>query len=108
MNGFKKIPTSDGVPVFGILRADGRWNIGEHCTHCGRNVSWGSGLFVNRVPSGWSEGLGTPELVGYMCADCQMETCETCGEETLDFSMKPECGVICDDCSGVTKEDEDE
>jgi hypothetical protein len=22
----------------------------EACNHCGRDVSWGSGLFVNRVP----------------------------------------------------------
>jgi hypothetical protein len=40
-------------------------NIGNECTQCRKDTSFGSGRFVNRIPS------GTDELEGYMCEDCQ-------------------------------------
>lgn len=40
-------------------------DIGDECTHCGRSTAFGSGLFVNRIPS------TTETADGYMCPDCQ-------------------------------------
>tara|TARA_R100000687_G_C6331668_1_gene109984 strand:+ start:46 stop:336 length:291 start_codon:yes stop_codon:yes gene_type:complete len=47
-------------------------DIGDLCTHCHRDTSYGSGLFVNRIPS------GTETENGYMCPDCQMYECDRC------------------------------
>jgi len=57
-------------------------DIGDRCTHCGRDTSFGSGLFVNRIPSGGFAamlvldiGIEIPVTVdGYMCPDCQDES----------------------------------
>ena len=95
----KVIPTPEGVPVTGVLRSDGSYDIGEHCTHCGCDVSWGSGLYVNRIPSGHGYDENSLETVGYMCANCQTMTCDTCGEGTLEYSMRSEGGVVCDECA---------
>jgi hypothetical protein len=54
-------------------------NIGNMCTHCGRDTGAGSGLFVNRIPSSydWYVGDGVHDKAfcvwvdGWMCADCQ-------------------------------------
>ena len=93
------VETQQGAVVSGTLKPNGSIDIGEHCTHCGRDVSWGSGLYVNRIPSGTDDAEYKYELDGYMCAKCQTMICEECGQETLDYSMKPEGGVICDYCS---------
>lgn len=54
--------------------------IGDRCTHCGGNTSWGNGLFVNRIPSyadsdQASEWLASWDMYdaldGYMCRYCQ-------------------------------------
>ena len=45
-------------------------NIGNECTQCRKDTSFGSGRFVNRIPS------GTEEFEGYLCADCQDEATE--------------------------------
>ena len=50
-------------------------NLIEICNHCGRQVSWGSILFVDRVPdfndkdSRISNGLNYPEG-DFVCIDC--------------------------------------
>jgi hypothetical protein len=83
-------------------------DIGDLCTHCGRNTAWNSGdgppLFVNRIPSDADgtlilaggkdleigEGLTVdiPVTVeGYMCVDCQMIECDRCGEMVLDYDI---------------------
>ena len=49
-------------------------DIGNLCTHCHRDTSFGSGLFVNRIPS------STETEDGYMCPDCQMYECDRCDE----------------------------
>ena len=65
-------------------------NIGDLCTHCGRDTSFESGelLFVNRIPSGadgtlilagGDEVKVEVEVTGYMCADCQSVECDECG-----------------------------
>ena len=41
-------------------------DIGDKCTHCGKDTSFGSGLFVNRIPS------TTDEETGYMCPECNV------------------------------------
>lgn len=94
------VRTESGNVVRGTLRPDGSVDIGERCTHCGCDVSFGSGNYVNRIPSGYQRDVDSPDLDGYMCAGCQTMTCEECGQPTLDYSMKPEGGVICDECAG--------
>ena len=86
-------------------------NIGDMCTHCGRDTSFGSGngLFVNRIPSGADGRLvldGGDDvtidvtLEGYMCPECQQIECDKCGEMTLDYRIEdsetPQ--IICSDC----------
>lgn len=66
-------------------------NIGEMCTHCGRDTSAGSGLYVNRIPSSgdWTVLVGDENFEvnvdGYMCIDCQCVPCEVCGELTMEW-----------------------
>ena len=67
-------------------------DIGNECTECRRDTSFGSGLFVNRIPS------GTDEFEGYLCPECQLVTCEECGEETLEYEMTEGGTLLCDDC----------
>ena len=40
-------------------------DIGNLCTHCHNDTSFGSGRFVNRIPS------ETETESGYMCPECQ-------------------------------------
>ena len=54
-------------------------DIGNLCTHCHRDTSIGSGLFVNRIPS------GTDNEDGYMCPGCQSIECDKCNEKHLDW-----------------------
>ena len=84
-------------------------DIGDLCTHCGRDTSFGSGelLFVNRIPSGADGKLilaNAPEdyyldveLTGWMCAECQCVECDECGNKVLDYIMR-ETQIICEDC----------
>ena len=87
-------------------------NIGDLCTHCGRDTSFESGelLFVNRIPSGtdgtlvlagsWNEVKLEVEVTGYMCADCQSVECDECGNKVLDYSIR-ELKIKCSDCYDV-------
>jgi hypothetical protein len=82
-------------------------NIGDLCTHCGRDTSFGNGLFVNRIPSGADGRLmlaGGPDdvyldvtLEGWMCAKCQSVECDKCGEMTLDYNIE-DSTILCSDC----------
>ena len=84
-------------------------DIGDLCTHCGRDTSFqsGNGLFVNRIPSDTDAKLvltsGENDIEiqvnasGYMCVDCQCIECDRCGDMTLDYSL--ETGeVVCGAC----------
>ena len=95
-------------------------NIGDRCTHCGRNTSFGAVddngeqllLFVNRIPSGadgmlvFANGVTAEEsgtivtLEGWMCADCQSVECDKCGESTLDYEILdlPIPELLCTNC----------
>lgn len=59
-------------------------DIGEHCIECGRSVAAGSGLYVNRIPA------DNGDLIGFLCADCQAETCDLCGEPGIDLTCVEE------------------
>lgn len=48
----------------------------ETCWNCGKSVAWGSGRYVNRIPSLDSVEVrrenGAPHLEGeYLCAECE-------------------------------------
>lgn len=87
-----------GVELTGVLNFTGdTLDIGDGCTDCGRDTRPGSGLFVNRIPSG-TEHDGC-EIVGYLCADCQSVECDRCGELTIEYGSAPDGrGFYCDDC----------
>ena len=56
-------------------------DIGNLCTHCGEDTALGTGLFVNRIPSGTdgtlvmtagdADGRVSVTIDGYMCPACQ-------------------------------------
>jgi len=88
-------------------------NIGDLCTHCGRDTSADSGesLFVNRIPSG-ADGTLTlaggfvvdieVTINGYMCIDCQKVQCDECYKEVLDYNID-DGRIICSDCGDEIK-----
>jgi len=69
-------------------------DIGNNCTHCGEDTSFGSGRFVNRIPS------TTDTQEGYMCPDCLAVGCAGCGEKTLEYLIT-EGEVFCLTCQGL-------
>ena len=86
-------------------------DIGNLCTHCGRDTSFGSVdengekllLFVNRIPSDTDgtltlqDGTISVEVEGYMCPDCQCDECDDCGELSMDITT--ELGDwLCQEC----------
>lgn len=68
-------------------------DIGDLCTHCGRDTSFqsGNGLFVNRIPS------ETDTKSGYMCPDCQQVECDQCENRTIEY-LVIQGSVLCPDC----------
>jgi hypothetical protein len=93
-------------------------DIGNLCTSCGRDTSFGKGLFVNRIPSGSDaqielQGIDTdlfpdvdnPEaiiqitVIGHMCADCQCWECDDCGNPMIeDVYIESVDKRICEIC----------
>ena len=83
-------------------------DIGDLCTHCGRDTSADSeeSLFVNRIPSG-ADGTLTlaggfvvdieVTINGYMCVDCQKVQCDECYKEVLDYNID-DGQIICTEC----------
>lgn len=65
-------------------------DIGNRCVHCGRDTSFGSGLFVNRIPADSTcEALDKDGKIifkegeyrdGYACPECMMFECDRCAE----------------------------
>tara|TARA_R110000803_G_scaffold46664_2_gene97883 strand:+ start:7980 stop:8297 length:318 start_codon:yes stop_codon:yes gene_type:complete len=47
-------------------------DIGDLCTSCHEDTSFGTGLYVNRIPS------GTETEEGWLCPTCQMHECDRC------------------------------
>lgn len=63
----------------------------ETCQDCGHSVEFGSGRFVNRVPSddGWT------------CAECMASECDKCGETIPldeDYTDEDTGDRLCDRC----------
>ena len=84
-------------------------DIGDLCTHCGRDTTGGDGLFVNRIPSGADGRLildGGDDVTlditidGYMCPECQAVECDECGESPLDYEIQDTDPprLLCADC----------
>ena len=72
-------------------------NIGNLCTHCHRDTSFGSGRFVNRIPS------FTEDEEGYMCTDCQSMECDHCHEKCLDWeTVHGGQTILCYNCYGFS------
>jgi len=67
-------------------------NIGQNCVECQKDTSFGSGLFVNRIPA------ENDKYSGYMCVDCQSEECDQCKELTTDVYFNDDCDTLCEDC----------
>ena len=69
-------------------------NIGDACVACRRDTSFGSGLFVNRIPA--DDG----ECIGYMCVECQCVDCERCGTPTLEYHSidAADACFVCEEC----------
>lgn len=67
-------------------------DIGDLCTHCGRDTAFGSGnvLFVDRCDSGSDAVLVLGDqsfnisVDGYLCRDCRVMDCDICSAEVLD------------------------
>jgi hypothetical protein len=67
-------------------------DIGNRCVNCGKDTSFGSGLFVNRIPadadyeSDINDEQGNPIFAegeyrdGYLCPDCSAWECDRCDE----------------------------
>ena len=64
----------------------------EDCIECGHSTAFGSGRFVNRLPA------DNGERDGWLCPECLAETCETCGEEVIEYTGRH--GFLqCDECA---------
>lgn len=79
-------------------------DVGEICCYCGTSVAFGDGHYVDRIGADayWTVvgPLGknfTIEVDGYMCADCQCEDCEFCGEPVIDYEIV-DGQIKCIDC----------
>ena len=61
-------------------------DIGDKCVECLRSTSFGSGLFVNRIPA------DNDEYIGWLCPECNFYECDRCNEK-----------IYCDDIEGFKK-----
>ena len=59
-------------------------DIGDLCTHCGRETSLGTSLFV----------VVDVDLEGYMCPECQQLECNKCGELAVDYYIMEFSGGV--------------
>ena len=50
-------------------------DIGDKCVECLRPTSFGSGLFVNRIPA------DNDNYIGWLCAECNFWECDRCNEK---------------------------
>jgi|TARA_R110002020_G_scaffold57894_1_gene159053 hypothetical protein len=82
-------------------------DIGDKCVYCMRNTSFGSGLWVNRIPADADCETEDKEgniifadgqyRDGYMCIECQAMECYYCGELTAEYYLHDN-SVFCEDC----------
>ena len=50
-------------------------DIGDKCVECLRPTSFGTGLFVNRIPA------DNDEYIGWLCPECNFWECDRCDEK---------------------------
>ena len=50
-------------------------DIGDKCVECLRPTSFGSGLFVNRIPA------DNDNYIGWLCPECNFWECDRCNEK---------------------------
>ena len=50
-------------------------DIGDKCIECLRSTSFGTGLFVNRLPA------DNDKYIGYLCPECNFQECDRCNEK---------------------------
>ena len=61
-------------------------DIGDKCVECLRPTSFGSGLFVNRIPA------DNDKYIGYLCPECNWYECDRCDEKIYcDEDCTPYC-----------------
>ena len=50
-------------------------DIGDKCVECLRSTSFGTGLFVNRIPA------DNDEYISWLCPECNWYECDRCDEK---------------------------
>ena len=50
-------------------------DIGDKCVECLRSTSFGTGLFVNRIPA------DNDNYIGWLCPECNFWECDRCNEK---------------------------
>jgi len=80
-------------------------DIKDLCSHCGEDTKWGSGRYVNRIPSDsmWEvETSGGKSICinvdGWMCEECQQMPCDKCDTETVHYQFF-NGEALCEECS---------
>ena len=81
-------------------------DIGDLCTHCGKDTAFGSGdlVWVDRCPSDYDAKLVFADkefdvtIQGYLCVSCRSMDCDLCGVSVLDDYIL-DGRVICLDCA---------
>ena len=84
-------------------------DIGELCTHCFEDTSFSAknGKRVNRIPSDACAKIASHNtynkeihitIQGYICPECRLIECDTCGNPTLETEVTPQGMVICAGC----------
>ena len=53
-------------------------DIGDKCVECLRSTSFGSGLFVNRMPA------DNDNYIGWLCPECNFHECDRCNQNIYD------------------------
>lgn len=75
-------------------------DIGNLCVDCGRDTTFGSGLFVNRIPSDRTWNVNDEfevDVDGWLCCECAELECSVCKNKSGDYEIRN--GVItCEDC----------
>ena len=50
-------------------------DIGDKCVECLRSTSFGTGLFVNRIPA------DNDNYIGWICPECNFHECDRCNKK---------------------------
>ena len=86
---YKMLGNGMTVDVIAHILRGTKWS-DNLCIECHQDTSFGSGLFVNRIPA----EHGTQD--GYLCHQCQLVECDKCGQGTLDYHL--DGNILCNDC----------